>query len=265
MTTLEAVNEILAGLGQPPVTALETGTTSEAGEAETYLNNATRRIQRNGWSFNRQANVTLALPNRTVSCSGGSGTFTYGETITQATSTATGTFYYEESGKVYLVDVSGTFDASNALTGGTSSATRATVTATDSITSAKHAVQSSVLMIRPSTREAAQFSRNSGFLFDTLNNTATFTAAVVVDQTLAYSFANMPEYMHEYAVQDASVQFQRYKRRGLADDQFLIQELIKARINARQADQDNARINVFDTMESLAARGYRRPIRPTSF
>jgi len=260
MTTLEAVNEILSGLGQPPVTALDTGTTSEAGEAEAYLNRSTRRIQRDGWSFNRLKQITLSLPDRTVSCSGGSGTFTYGEVVTQTTSGATGTFYYEESGKVYLKVLAGTFDGTHALTGGTSGATRATTTATAAITTAKHAVAANVLTIKAWSYSTGQMVMNSGFLYDTINNTYTFSVELVVDQVVAFSFANVPEYMHEYIVADAAVQYQRYKRRGMVDDQMLIQELSAARTKARRSDQDVCPTNVLDTADADRARGYRSRI-----
>lgn len=254
MTTLEAVNEILAGLGEPPVTALDTNGTSEQAEAEAYLNKSAKKCQRAGWSFNKQRRVTLLLPNRTVSCSGGSGTFTYGETVTQSTSGATGTFYYEEDGKVYLRDVSGTFDASHSITGGTSGATRNSVTATAAITSAKHAVPSTALEVTPSDIEWAKFSYNSGFLYDTTNNTYTFTGSVSVNMLIAFSFSNLPDWMQEYVAADASVEFQRYKRRGMADDALLLQELIACRTRARRADSAIARVNTNDRDGSFSLR-----------
>lgn len=57
-----------------------------------------------------------------------SGSFQVGETITQATSGATGTVTSVQTGYIYYKSVSGTFNGTNVITGGTSNAT-ATVTA----------------------------------------------------------------------------------------------------------------------------------------
>ena len=58
-----------------------------------------------------------------VTAAGGAGTFTFGETITQAGG-ATGRFAAETGGKVYMYGQTGTWDASGGITGGTSLATR---------------------------------------------------------------------------------------------------------------------------------------------
>lgn len=65
-----------------------------------------------------------------LTISGASGAFSYGETVTGGTSSATGIVAYYDSTntKVYLVSTSGTFQASETITGGTSGET-ATVTA----------------------------------------------------------------------------------------------------------------------------------------
>lgn len=71
-TTLEGVNEILEGIGQPPVTALDTGGTSEEAEAETFLDRYNERVQRTGpgidpsltltgWSQNTDPDRTLGV------------------------------------------------------------------------------------------------------------------------------------------------------------------------------------------------------------
>lgn len=64
-----------------------------------------------------------------LTAEGGSGTFTVGETVTQAGSTATGQFVSESGGLIALIPLTGTFNTSGAFTGGTSGATRTFTTA----------------------------------------------------------------------------------------------------------------------------------------
>ncbi len=52
MTKLEAVNLILEACGIAPVSALDTGGTSDAGRAETHLDRETTRILKDGWIAN---------------------------------------------------------------------------------------------------------------------------------------------------------------------------------------------------------------------
>jgi hypothetical protein len=68
---LDAVNEILASIGEPPAEALDTGGTSEIAEAEDYLNRESRLIQAEGWYVNSlwekvyepDGDDLIALPN----------------------------------------------------------------------------------------------------------------------------------------------------------------------------------------------------------
>lgn len=52
MTKLDAVNEMLEACGEPPVTALETGEATDAGEAERILDRETTRVLERGWACN---------------------------------------------------------------------------------------------------------------------------------------------------------------------------------------------------------------------
>lgn len=52
MTKLEAVNEILQAIGEPPATALDTGGTSDVADAERILDQEDRRVQGSGWAAN---------------------------------------------------------------------------------------------------------------------------------------------------------------------------------------------------------------------
>ena len=59
MTPLEAANVILTRNRRRPVTALQTGDASDAGNAERTLDEVSRRIQEQGWHFNVRENVEL--------------------------------------------------------------------------------------------------------------------------------------------------------------------------------------------------------------
>jgi hypothetical protein len=256
MQRLSAVNRILRGLGDPPVSALDTGNNSDAGEAETFLNESDIQIQTQGWAPNYQTNITIALPDTALTATGGTGTFTYGSTITQATSGATGTFYYETGGIVYVKKLNDTaFNTANTISSG--AVNRAAPTAVATITSAKHVVPSTWLMVRPSPNESKQFYNVGGFLYDPVNNTDVFTANVVIDRVTQNDFTTLPEWLAEYIVANAAIRFQRYKRRGVTDDQMLMDELSGFRTRARRENQELLRINILNNPD-VRETTYRR-------
>jgi hypothetical protein len=245
MQRLEAVNRILRGLGDPPVPALDTGGTSDAGEAETFLNESDKQIQTEGWAPNTQNNITVEIPDTALTATGGTGTFTYGSTITQATSLATMTFYYEAGGIVYGKKLNTTaFTTTVGHTIASGAVNRNVPTAVATITSAKHVVPSSWLMVRPGVYETREFYNVGGFLYDPENNTDTFSTSVKVDRIVQNDFTTLPEWLAEYIVANASVRFQRYKRRGVTDDQMLLQELQGFRMRARKQNQEIVRVNI---------------------
>lgn len=61
MTKLEAVNDILASIGEDPVNSLSSGL-PEAEDAERFLDRESRRIQMRGWQVNTLKNYVLT-PN----------------------------------------------------------------------------------------------------------------------------------------------------------------------------------------------------------
>lgn len=256
MLKLEAVNICIRALGDPAVTALDTGGNSDEGEAEAIIDRQSVIIQRQGWACNIRTDLVLELPNRTVSCSGGSGTFTYGETITQATSGATGTFYYEEGGKVYLLDIAGTFDNSHALTGGTSGATRATVTATAAITIAKHALPEEAFLEAKATMGTMPFAVVGGFARDYAGTD--YSASLTVNALVNLAFEDLPGWLQEYVAWEAAQEFQVTKKRGVTDDRMIDRSLAKARMMARQKDQDIRRCGIIPAGDSTR----RAPVGP---
>lgn len=60
-TKLEAVNEVLAGIGESPVSSLSSGFTT-ASTAEQKLNSVSKAVQETGWFFNTETELEL-LPD----------------------------------------------------------------------------------------------------------------------------------------------------------------------------------------------------------
>lgn len=60
MTKLDAVNEILAATGRPPITVLDTNGQSHAAHAERELDRAELEIQSRGWTYNTRKEVELS-------------------------------------------------------------------------------------------------------------------------------------------------------------------------------------------------------------
>jgi len=61
MTELQAVNLLLAGIGEAAVSSLETATTVEVTQAKKLLSNTNRSLQQKGWHFNTEWDVTLSV------------------------------------------------------------------------------------------------------------------------------------------------------------------------------------------------------------
>lgn len=59
---LSAVNDILAAIGEPPVSTLEGDSNADVANARRILNKINRQIQSQGWTFNIEEGVTL-LPD----------------------------------------------------------------------------------------------------------------------------------------------------------------------------------------------------------
>lgn len=66
MTTLEAVNEMLEAVGEPPVTALDTGGTSDEAIAEATLDREKKSILLRGWTCNSLTDQTYTPSAGTI-------------------------------------------------------------------------------------------------------------------------------------------------------------------------------------------------------
>lgn len=59
LTELEAVNLMLSGIGEAPVNSIDSSVLSDTSTAKKDLDNACRRVQQRGWSFNTEYELTL--------------------------------------------------------------------------------------------------------------------------------------------------------------------------------------------------------------
>ena len=57
---LSAINDILAAIGESPVSTLEGDQNADVANARRILNKVNRQIQAKGWTFNIEENVTLS-------------------------------------------------------------------------------------------------------------------------------------------------------------------------------------------------------------
>lgn len=56
---LDAINDILAAIGEPPVSSIDAEANADVANARRILANVNRSIQSKGWTFNIEENVTL--------------------------------------------------------------------------------------------------------------------------------------------------------------------------------------------------------------
>ena len=61
VNALEAVNMLLAAVGEAAVSSLETATTVDVTQAKNLLSNINREVQQKGWHFNTEWDVVLSL------------------------------------------------------------------------------------------------------------------------------------------------------------------------------------------------------------
>ncbi len=61
VSELEAVNMLLAAVGEAAVSSLETATTVDVTQAKNLISNINREVQQKGWHFNTEWDVILSL------------------------------------------------------------------------------------------------------------------------------------------------------------------------------------------------------------
>lgn len=263
MTTLEAVNEMLEWIEQPPVDELDTGGTSDEAEAERTLDRISKEIQMRsdgrGWYVNTEE-LSLGVPDTKIAVSGVTGTFSYGETVTQSGSGATGTFDHILSGFMYLHSVSGTFvSGPNTLTGGTSAAT-ATAGAYTAITESRIALNpDELLTVLPSEEEgeSLRIVPRGEFFWDTEDGTYTFDESLEITIVRMLDIDEMTNALASHIVKEAAWNFMRYKFPGRVDSEARQLERRAAKAAAWNEDANLRRTNVLETHEARRIKGSR--------
>lgn len=257
MTILEAVNEMLEWIGQPPVTAITAGT--DEYEAQTTLTRKTRDVLKRGWFVNEEKEVVFSLPTVKIGISAVTGTFTYGEVVTQTVTSATGYYAYTDSGFMYLVGLSGTFTSGHVLNGGSSAAT-GTGGTYSAITEAKIPYDTDILAAVPSVTafELAVVAMRGGFFYDTEENTTTFDDDLTLDIIRLLDFTDLPTALADYVTKEAAYSFMRYKMPARTEGmEQRLAEVVRARTAALQADGDLRKTNLHKTREGRAMLGHR--------
>lgn len=251
MVTLDAVNEILEVIGETPITTVPTSNdgTVEWRASDTLTKEATRVQGENWWWHLSEFDVDLTIPDVEIAVSGGSGVFTYGETVRETSTNATGTFDVIHNDKMYLRKVSGTFTGSQTLTGLTSSSTR-TGAAYAAVTSAPLGVDfANWLRIRRhidhrnQTIEDKEFAIKDAIgaadstgryrlLFDLDNNDYTWDEKMRVDRLVKRDFQDLPDRLTDYVLARTKMRFQKAEKRGHLDHLLIQEEILHARAEA---------------------------------
>ena len=280
MTNLEAVNEILAGIGEPPVSALGSAGTTEK-EAQNRLEEERKRVLAGGYAVNTEEDITLSVPDVKVTLTGATsnGPFQYDEVITETTSGATGKFDSIHEQAMYIRGSSGTFTGGKNLTGSTTLAYVEGVTYS-SVTTApigvaledvwlvvrphRHRgrrIQWPPFVTRPSDRTTSDPTNgNYLILYDTNDNLYTFDSSVRIDRFIDIAFEDLTKAMQDFITKAASVKFNRQKKGGTTDDAFLREELTIARAAAMREDIELSGMNMLNSHDAMEVRGQRRVV-----
>ena len=256
MSILQGVNIMLEGLGVARATALDTGTTSLVGEAETILHDESQAVQAEEWYTPAVELYEYKIPTVTIPISGGSGNFVFDETITETTSGATGQYKYS-GGSIYIVPVTGTFTGGETLTGSTSGATR-TGSTLATATTAKLYVSPVWTNVVPSPdREVLKVVKRGDQLYDGTNQTTDFSSPVWLDVIRELYFTDLPFPLASYVSFKAAMRYQDYKKRGRVDNALLNQKMVHWRRIAMREDDALRRTNVLETAEAKRVKGNR--------
>lgn len=255
MTTLQGVNKMLRALGSPRATALDTGGTSLVAEAEALLDQIYQEIQAEGWTTNTTEKYEMKVPLIVIAASGGSGSFSYDEEVTESVSGAVGIFKYIGA-SVHLVYKSGTFTGGQTLTGASSGATRTGGALVNATSNALY-VNPAWVRVTRNQSEPLRIVKRGDQLYNETDQTALFTSSVMLDVSRLLYFVDLPFNLANYVACKAALEFQRQHKRGQIDDVLLRDEMNQARRLALVEDEDLRRTNVLTTPEASRIKGSR--------
>ncbi len=255
MTTLQAINKILKGMGEPRVTAVDTGGSSLAANAERELDDVNQEIQNTGFFAGTTDAYEMEFANKSIVVSGGSGTFIYDETVTESTSGATAKFKHIGA-SMFLVPISGDLTGDETLTGGTSGATR-TGAALTTLTTGFHYCSDVWVKVARNDSEPLRIAKRGIFLYDETNQTALFSVSVLLDVTRWLYFRDLPYGLANYVACKAALDMLERYERGSPNLDRLEKKMMQARANAIVEDEDMRQTNIFNTPHARKIRGHR--------
>jgi hypothetical protein len=256
MTELAAVTIALEQVGVPPPLVLTGTLDSDVVDARRFVTTELRRILTPGWPCNTVKGLELPFPPHTIVASGGAGTFTYGQTVTESVTLAVFTFDHEADGKLHLHLVSGTPTGGQTLTGtGGGAPTR--VGGTYALVTENAIAADPDWLQLSSRRGGPRVTVVDGFvqeLDDDAPNTTTFDTTLTVDVTLTRAIDEVSDALADYVAAEAGYKLQKYLKRGNPDDQNARENRTLLR-NA--AIRERRRQTQFATTETPAARQFK--------
>ncbi len=273
MNTLSAVNRLLRAIHEAPVAALDTGTSSVAGLAEAYLDEANLEIQSEGWAVNREEEISMTpvtVDKLVITPTTG---FAWNATTLSLSKTGVFTAYTWAKGDQIRAVISGATPAYYAIASRTSAdaVVLATALATGNPGGAVSAgplgwengiaVASDILAIDASGSDAYRNIVNrAGMLYDADDDTFSFGAALIVDIIRQLPFTSLPLLLQNYIILRASLEFQRRMTQGQIEDSFLIHEYEYARRKAMREEADTAGVNVLTDDHATMILGKSRQV-----
>jgi hypothetical protein len=266
MTELTAVNAILREVGEAPFASIVANTI--AATAQQVLDEVNTEVQERGWHCNTEHMVIFSPPDVKIAVTSVSGTFIAGETVSEATSLATGRFHQIVSGYMWLTALSGTFlGGTKTLTGVTSTKTAVGGTVT-AVTEGEIVLDADVL--RADTDGVYQYRDivvREGKLFERTDNVNTYTFSdpeITLELVRELDFTSLPLSLQKYIIINAAIILSRTMEQDTTANRLMKKPLDDATLALWQDETDNADYNIHDTAysRSIAGRpGYRLPVR----
>jgi hypothetical protein len=84
-------------------------------------------------------------------------------------------------------------------------------------------------------------------------DTQTFTGSVYLDVMAVRTWTETPEIVQEYVARKAARQFQRYKKRGVTDDQMLAADELEAKVAFMRWDNAMKKTDILDNSIRLSS------------
>ncbi len=267
MTTLEAVNQIIASVNEFPFAALDTGGTSVASLAETKLDQHDLRIQSQAWHENTEHNIELAGEDvtklamvhadlawdadektLTKTAAFASYTFAGGDQIELTAGTGVTIGWYEIYQKVsdnVIELVESIADDDNADT-------------TSTVIGWEDAIELPSDIIRcDSDRRSSNIdvTLRNGKLFDRDNNTYTFSSSIIIRRVRQLAFADLSVELAGYISASAAREFQTEEVGSATKDRMLFARELSRRSEAFEAESQQGNYNTLQTQDVFRKKG----------